>query len=147
MPQISGFTNLDFLARDSRGSQVHVVINAFCIESKSFCLLGTSPGKKFDACTGKELPTKQASKFLGIEFNTFLSYYPFASLKCFAIGSVFFPGKFFKDIKGKPFDGEEKKALEAWQKINASLEILILILPNIGDDIGYTINLGLEFAF
>ncbi len=83
---------------------------------------------------------QDASKFLGVELNAFLSYYPFASLKCFAIGSMFLPGQHFKDIKGKPLDENQKRALAKYKN---SFDTL----PNIGDDIAYTFNIGMEFAF
>jgi hypothetical protein len=136
----SGFTNLGFIGSGLTWKPADCVTR-FVLNPNVFAYWEPSPGKKFNAQTGMNSP-EDASKFLGIELNTFLSYYPFASLKCFAIGSVFFPGQHFKDIKGKPLDDAQKRALDKF-KINFDPKSL----PNVGDDIAYTINIGMEFAF
>lgn len=137
----SGFTNLAFVGSGFTWKPASCAESRFVWNPNIFAYWEPSPGKKFDAVSGKDLP-EQASKFLGIEVNTFLSYYPFASLKCFAIGSVFLPGTHFKDIKGKPLTPPQKKALESFQKRPDAA-----LVPNIGNDTAYTINIGMEFAF
>ncbi len=139
----SGFTNLAFLGAGFTWKPAACAESRFVWNPNVFAYWEPSPGKKFDAKTGKDLP-EMASKFLGIEVNTFLSYYPFASLKCFAIGSVFLPGTHFKDIKGKPLTPGQKRALESYIKNPDQNPNLI---PNIGNDTAYTINIGMEFAF
>ena len=142
----SGFTNLGFFGtgvtwKPSSCKETRVVVNP-----NVFAYWVPSAGNKFNPLTGKDIPNDPAGKFMGTEANIFLSYFPFSSLKCFAIGSVFIPGKYFKDHKGKPFNAEERRLLEAWQKSNGGNPNL-KDLPNIGDDVAYTINFGLEFAF
>jgi hypothetical protein len=136
----SGFSNLGFIGSGVTWKPSNCETR-FVVNPNFFAYWEPSPGKKYDAHAVKEL-NEQASKFLGVELNTFLSYYPFASLKCFAIGSVFFPGKHFKDIKGKPLDDAQKRLLER-HKIAFDPNLI----PNIGDDIAYTVNIGMEFAF
>jgi hypothetical protein len=145
----SGFTNLAFFGAGTTwkpsfcSSESRVVINP-----NVFAYWAPHPGDKFDPVTGRNIIGVLAGKYMGTEVNAFLSYYPLESVKCFAIGSVFVPGQFFTDHRGKPFNAEEKKALEAWQKLNAGLENPNFdTLPNIGNNIGYTINIGVEFAF
>ena len=133
----TGFTNLTFLG-------------AGCTWKPSWCdtrfvwnpnvlaYWADVPPNKFDAITRKDLPFP-ASSFMGVELNSFLSYYPFSTLKCFAITSVFFPGQYFTDIKGKPLSSDQKRALQ--KTTNPSH------IPNIGDNVAYTLNIGLEFAF
>lgn len=137
----SGFTNLAFFGSGLTWKPASCAATRFVCNPNVFAYWEPSPGNKFDAKTGKDL-NEQASKFLGIEVNTFLSYYPFASLKCFAIGSVFLPGKHFKDIKGKPLNAGQKRALETFQKRPDDA-----LVPNIGNDTAYTINIGMEFTF
>jgi hypothetical protein len=139
----SGFTNLGFVGSGLIWKPASCAATRFVWNPNVLVYWEPSPGKKFDATTGKDLP-QRASKFLGTEINTFLSYYPFASLKCFAIGSVFLPGTHFKDIKGKPLTPNQKRALDKF--INNPKHDLDLI-PNIGDDTAYTINIGMEFTF
>lgn len=135
----SGFTNLGFFG--SGLTWKPTCETRFVLNPNIFAYWEPSPGKKFDVLTGKNL-AEEASKFLGIELNTFLSYYPFASLRCFAIGSIFLPGQHFKDIKGKPLDDAQKRALDKFKNNFDPKNI-----PNIGDDIAYTFNIGMEFAF
>ena len=137
----SGFTNLVFLGGGCTWKPSWCETR-FVWNPNIFAYWEDSPGKKFDAFTAKELP-QQASPFLGIELNSFLSYYPFASLKCFAIGSVFFPGKHFKDIKGKPLDNAQKRLLERLDKKGLNPDLI----PNIGNDVAYSIIIVMEFAF
>ncbi len=137
----SGFTNLAFIGSGLTWKPTVCREKRVVIQPNLFAYWSPHPGLKFNPITGKNIFEDPARKFMGVELNSFLSYYPFASLKCFAIGSVFFPGQYFTDHKGKPFDAEGRKALEIWQK-NQSLP-----LPNSGDDIAYTINFGFEFAF
>ncbi len=120
----SGFTNLAFVGSGLTWNPE--CETRFVFNPNAFAYWEPSPGLKYDAVLGQN-STQEASKFLGIELNAFLSYYPFDSLKCFAITSLFFPGQHFKDIKGKPLGPN--------------------LFPSIGDDIAYTFNIGMEFAF
>lgn len=144
----SGFTNLGFVGtgvtwKPTSCKETRVVVNPNLI-----AYWAASPGNKFSPSTGMDTNTP-ARNYMGSELNLFISYYPFAALKCFAIGSVFLPGGYFTDHKGKPFNAEERRLLQIWQATNAtgSQELNSKNLPNVGDDLAYTINFGLEFAF
>ncbi len=100
--------------------------------------------RKFDACALKTID-KPARSFLGVEGNLFAHYFLFDNLKLFFIGSVFVPGAHYTDIKGLPFNGGHKKALERLQAAQA--EGVPVSIPNQGDDTAFTLNLGLEYKF
>lgn len=140
----NGFTNLIFVGSGLTWKPSSCADTQFICQPNIFAYWEPSPGKKFDALAGVDLPD-EASKFMGVELNTFFSYYPVSSIKCYAIGSIFFPGKHFTDVRGKPANKEELKLLEEWRKTAAGH--LLDNVPNINDSIAYTINIGFEFAF
>jgi len=97
---------------------------------------------KFDLVTKKE-SCEKASSYLGIECNLFLDYYFFKDMKLFCISSIFIPGMHFTDIKGRPLDKEQAAELD-------KLDVTGAIggrVPNIGDNVAYTFNLGIQFKF
>ena len=101
-----------------------------------------NPIKKFDAQTKKELK-KNASNYLGTEINLFFKYNLLKDLKFFFVGSTFFPGQHFTDIKGKPLDSGQQKELDRLDRTGFSDDAI----PNIGDDMEITLNFGLQFTF
>ncbi len=100
------------------------------------------PSNKFDALTKQDL-MEDASTYLGGELNVFADYFVFKDLKLFCVSSLFIPGTFFKDIKGRPLTADQDAELDRLDKTGFSADRI----PNIGDDIAYTFNLGLEFKF
>ncbi len=100
------------------------------------------PTKKFDALTGKELDCL-ASTFLGVELNIFMYYMILKDLKLFCVPSVFFPGAHYRDIKGKPLSADQQALLDRLDRTGFDADRI----PNIGDNVAYTFNLGLEFRF
>lgn len=97
---------------------------------------------KFDPVKKVELD-QFANTFLGTELNLFFDYYLFKDLKLFYVSSIFIPGGHFSDIKGKPFNSRHARLLES-RKIESCDACNI---PNIGDDIGFALNIGLEYRF
>ncbi len=100
------------------------------------------PTKKFDALTQSDLKC-DASTYLGVELNLFSHYMLFESLRLYFVGSVFFPGTFYSDIRGKPLNQTEKDLLDALDTTGFDLDRL----PNLGSDTAYTFNIGLDFKF
>ncbi len=84
-----------------------------------------------------------ASSFLGTELNVFMDYFAFKNLKLFCVASLFIPGDFFMDIRGRPISEEQMRALD---KVDVS-GFVAEKLPNIGADVGVTFNFGLEYTF
>ncbi|HEV2601526.1 MAG TPA: hypothetical protein VGT41_04455 [Candidatus Babeliales bacterium] len=98
--------------------------------------------KKFDAILGKDLYV-DASNFLGVELNVFIDYNPIKDVKWFFVGSVFFPGQHYKDIKGKPLNSGQEAILSRAVRNGEAVDPL----PNIGHNVAITLNAGLEYRF
>lgn len=96
---------------------------------------------KFDALANQEL-NECASRFLGVEANIFSYIYLLKHLKLFSVFSVFIPGQHFTDIKGKPLNAAQNAALDRLDRTGVIDEI-----PNLGDDVAFTFNIGMEFKF
>ena len=98
--------------------------------------------KAYSAKLGKELNC-DAHAHLGVEFDAFFDYYPSKNIKVFGVGSMFVPGQHYADIKGKPLNRDQQKAINEFNRTGYDLDRI----PNIGDDISYTFNLGIQFNF
>ena len=137
----NGFTNLVFV-----GSGLHWEPigreKAFKVNPNVIAYWQEKPTKKFDAQTNTELDCL-ASTYLGTELNLFAHYMVFESMKLFFVGSVFFPGTHYKDIKGKPLTADQQALLDRLDRTGFSQDRI----PNLGDDAAYTLNIGLEFKF
>jgi len=99
-------------------------------------------GFKFDAATCKDT-NELASNFLGVEWNVFFDYMMFENSTFFIVGSIFVPGKHFSDIKGRPINADQERRLNRFNKTS----ITGAPIPNIGDDIAFTLNVGMEVKF
>jgi hypothetical protein len=97
---------------------------------------------KFDAKTKTELKD-EASTFLGVELNIFAHWMVMKDLKLYFVGAVFFPGQHYRDIKGKPLNPAQQKALDRLDTTGFDEDRI----PNIGDSTAYTFNLGIEYKF
>lgn len=98
--------------------------------------------RKFDVMTRKEL-NERSHRFLGSEINIFMDYFIFTDMKVFFVGSVFVPGTHYRDVRGRPLDPRQVAALNVLDTTGFDDELV----PNLGTDTAYTINLGLEFRF
>ena len=98
--------------------------------------------KKFDKATRKS-SEELASKFLGTEVNLFFDGQLMPDLVSFFRGSVFIPGSHYRDIRCKPLNPEQRKHLDKADKTGVQLDRL----PLLGDDIAWTISLGLQARF
>jgi hypothetical protein len=84
-----------------------------------------------------------ARTFLGTEANIFINYSLLKDLKIFWVSSMFFPGSHYADRKDATALTPEEAAF-----YNSSNPTSIQDrIPNLGNDIGYTFNLGLIYAF
>ncbi len=136
----SGFTNLIY-----GGSSVlwkPKLNREFNIQSNVLAYWEDRAIKKFDALTKSDLPS-DASKFLGVETNVFVNYFPFTSMKFYFVGSLFFPGQHYTDIRGKPLNAEQEAALDELDATGFDADFV----PNIGDNTAWTVNAGIEFKF
>jgi hypothetical protein len=137
----SGFTNLVFwgsgLHYEPKGVKRRIIFNP-----NMYMYWQDRPTHKFDVLKKAE-SDQFASTFLGTELNLFFDYYLFKDMKLFYVSSIFVPGKHFADIKGKPFNSRHAKALDAC----TAESIKTKGIPNIGDDVAFTLNIGLEYRF
>lgn len=137
---VSGFTNLVFfgsslLWKPSNWSR------QFSFNPNIMVYWQQKATKKFNAL--QRIQTgDNASRFLGVETNVFIDYYVFKTMKVFFVPSVFFPGSHYEDIRGLPLNKDQDDLLK-----NLAPNFSADRLPNIGKDIAYTLNLGLEFRF
>ncbi len=138
---VNGFSNIVFI-----GSGLHWEPEdrdkSFKVNPNVIAYWQEKPTHKFDAETNSELDCL-ASTYLGTELNVFAHYMVFKAMKLFAVGSVFFPGTHYKDIKGKPLTAEQQALLDRPDPTGFSQDRI----PNLGDDAAYTFNVGLEFKF
>lgn len=138
---VNGFTNLVFL-----GSSAWWVPQdrkkPYSINPNVIAYWQEKPTHKFDAKTKQELNCL-ASTYLGTELNLFAHVMVLKDLKLFFVGAVFFPGTHYRDIKGKPLNSTQQALLDSLDVTGFSDDRI----PNIGDDISYVANIGLEFKF
>jgi len=86
----------------------------------------------------------QASPYLGVEMNVFVDYDIVKNLKIFGVISTFIPGTFYSDIKGRR--AAFKNFIESELGDDATGYTKDEI-PRYGDDIAWTLNIGLEYRF
>lgn len=115
--------------------------NAILIHPNIIFYWEDKPINKFDVCAKKELNEK-ASTFLGVEANVFFHYCPIKSMKFYVVGSLFFPGQHYTDIRGRPLNSAQVAELDRWDETGHDQPI-----PNLGDNVAFTTNVGFEFKF
>ncbi len=138
---VNGFTNLVFIGSGLHWEPVGRE-KQFKVNPNVIVYWQEKPTNKFDAQTNTELDCF-ASTYLGTEVSLFAHYMVFKSTKLFLVGSVFFPGTHYRDIKGKPLNSDQQALLDRLDRTGFSLDRI----PNLGDDAAYTLNIGLEFRF
>lgn len=138
---ISGFNNIVLVGASMKWEPKNAG-RRFKIHPNVIAYWQENPTRKFDIASRLDTP-HAASTYLGTEVNAFSEFWYNDALKFFFIWSVFVPGTHFTHIKGKPTTKEQVKALETFVKKGFPLERI----PNVSDDLAFTLNLGLEFKF
>lgn len=138
---ISGFTNLVFCGAGLQWKPQGVA-KKFKVHPNVLAYWQEQPTRKFDLVT-KSDSKDLARTYLGTEANIFFDYFIFKDFRLYLVASAFFPGSFYTDIRGKPLDAAQKAELESTDISG----IDISEVPNIGTDIAYTFNGGIEFKF
>jgi len=137
----SGFTNLVFWGAGLHYEPSHMK-KRIVFNPNMYMYWQDRATHQFDAV--KKIETDQfAHTFLGTELNLFFDYYMFRDLKLFYVSSIFVPGNHFTHIKGKPFNSRHARLLEATTITSRDAKNI----PNIGDDVAFTLNIGLEYRF
>ena len=96
---------------------------------------------KFDISTGLS-STDLADKFLGTEWNAFIKIGLSDDVVMNLSGAVFVPGKHYDDIKGKPFNSAQRKALDSVNETSIPSN-----LPVLGNNTSYSFTMGLTYSF
>ncbi len=97
---------------------------------------------KFDIATKRDIQGSRASKFLGVELNTFTYTYLLKDLKLYGVGSLYLAGDHYYDIEGKPLNREQARELDKLNTTGFRGKT-----PNINHDPAFTLNIGLEWKF
>ncbi len=102
------------------------------------------PDKAFDVFARRFLPTN-ANKFLGTELNLFYEAEFIKYCKFFAVASLFWPGQYYYDVRGKPLDARQDRILN--QVDPTGLRFFQEKIPGLGTNKSWTLNLGFEYKF
>ncbi len=97
----------------------------------------------FDAVTQQNVPSRFARNFLGTEINAFVEAELLPDLRFFTTAAIFFPGSFYRDIKGRPLN----KAQQTFLDNEDVTGVINSRVPLVGFDKSYFINMGLEYRF
>jgi len=97
----------------------------------------------FDHKEHKFNKSRFANPFLGVEINIFVESEPIDGLKFFGASSVFLPGQFYRDVKGRPLN----RAQQAFINNQNITGIINDWVPLLGDDPAYYANVGCEYKF
>ena len=138
---ISGFTNLVICGAGMQWKPQHAV-KRFKVNPNVISYWQEKPTRKFDLIAKKD-SKDFARTYLGTELNLFFDYFIFNDMRVYLVTSAFFPGTFYSDIRGKPLDADQVADLQATDVSGIDINEV----PNIGTDIAYTFNGGLEFKF
>jgi hypothetical protein len=88
-------------------------------------------------------PLQLASRYLGVEANMFIDCNIAKNLKLFCVTSLFVPGTFFKDIKGR----RANQALIDQESQDDTTGFTKDAIPRFGDNAAFTFNVGMEYRF
>ncbi|MFC1894415.1 hypothetical protein ACFLYH_00530 [Candidatus Dependentiae bacterium] len=89
--------------------------------------------------------TEKASKFIGTEANIIMSYEMLADLKISAVFAFFFPGTYYKDVKGVPLKNDYyRKEIGLSDPPPPGVNIANY---RISDDTAFFLNVGVSYMF
>lgn len=136
---VSRFTNVIYT-----GCSADIAYKDWSINPNIISYWEEHPTRKFDEVAGHFVESL-ASPWMGIESNLFVDVKFSNQIKFFIVGALFFPGTFYADIKGRPLSDEQQRYLASLQRtgIPAREERT----PLVGDDMGYNLNIGMEYKF
>lgn len=138
---VDGFTNL-VLCGFALKYEPKEVEKRYKIMPNFLAYWQQKPTKRFDVVTMKET-NQDARSFLGTEMNIYMDYYMLKDLRLYLVAAGLFPGTHYQDIRGIPLDDAQRRALD---RIDFT-GFTTTDIPNIGTDVAYTFNLGMEFKW
>ncbi|MCL4361719.1 hypothetical protein M1446_05190 [Candidatus Dependentiae bacterium] len=98
----------------------------------------------FDVVQGQSIG-RSARSFFGTEINLFSEIELMPDLKFYAISAVFFPGSYYKDVKGKPLTKDQQKYLNSFSEDGVPGEVEFV--PTLGNNMAFFFNLGFEYRY
>lgn len=138
---VSKFTNLMFIG-GGIDWQVKAFSRGWRVKLNSLSYWQDKATKKYDAATQQSLD-EYANRHLGTEFSGSLRLNLINGLAGFFTGGVFVPGQHYEDIKGKPLNSAQLRALSrrdsSGYPVNGT--------PVIGTSTAIVLNWGLEINF
>lgn len=92
----------------------------------------------------QKLGKDRVSSFLGTECNLFLEIMPHGIdiFKFFVVGTIFFPGYYYSDLKGIPLDKEQLNYIANIEENKKTVYV-----PMLGTSPAFYLNIGLEFKY
>jgi hypothetical protein len=137
---VSGFTNIAFIGGGLNWTPLDWN-KPFTLHPNVLAYWQPSEIPGIDENTGMDRGC--ADKYLGIEINLFTHVDILKNLRLFFVGSIFVPGQFYSDIKGRRIILETAEFLDREDTTGFAEDEI----PKYGDDIAFTFNLGLEWRF
>lgn len=139
---VSSFTNIRFAGMSINKKKMWQDERKLTFNPNILVYWQDEPSPCFDIATKKDL-NGDADQFLGTELNMFVDYWAMKNLKLYFVASVYIPGGHFDDIKGKPLNAAQVRALDKLDRSGFNDEYV----PNIGSDLAATFNFGIEYVF
>jgi len=145
---VSGFTDLAFVGAGITW-EPRKWEKRFWICSNVIAYWETWPDRKFSITVNDEgqvqgtLLPEHSRRFLGTEVNVFMEKTLLYSLKFGVTASVFLPGSHYHDVKGKPFNKEQQRRIDALDRIGYESDCI----PNISTDSAFGLNIFFEYRF
>ena len=139
---VSSFTNIRFVGWSINKKKTWQDERKLNFNPNILCYWQDEPSPCFDIVSRTDLAVK-ADQYLGTEVNFFLDYWAMKNFKMYFIASVFLPGGHFDDIRGKPVNAAQVRALDKYDRTGYNDEYV----PNISNDTAATFNLGFEYVF
>jgi hypothetical protein len=123
---ITGFTDIRYLGLGAEWTPADSKRN-LSVKPNLVAYWDDFDTNKYDASAGQSTD-ELASKFMGVEANTTVSFELLKNIKASGSTSVFFPGTYYKDIKGLPLPGADSSI-------------------TMGDAIAFTFGFSVEYTF
>jgi hypothetical protein len=137
----SGFTNIVYAGTSLNWKPEHAK-KKFNVFPNLLMFWQQKATKAFDLATKMD-STYDARTFLGTEANIYVNYHLFKDMRLYFVGSSFFPGTYYVDVRGKPINASQVALLNRRNNSGIPMEDI----PNIGTDVSYTFNIGLDYQF
>lgn len=139
---ISSFNNIVFYG-NAVWAKYHGTHRTWDINPNILLYWQQMPARIFTTNDDGSVSSKCTSRYLGVEINTFVETMLLTDLKLFAVGALFVPGTYYKDIAGRALNKDQQKFFDELDVTGITNDKV----PTLGTDTGFFINVGLEYKF